>query len=79
MDWKRSHLPELWRGLLRHKRLLLVWDELHALSDPADLALRYTQAVIYFLLTALSMEKEQEGDDAEAMASMLHDTLKLIK
>ncbi|XP_037092483.1 AF4/FMR2 family member lilli-like isoform X1 [Pollicipes pollicipes] len=39
--------------------------------------IRYTQAVIYFLLTALSMEKD--SDDTDAMSAMLNDTLKLIK
>ncbi|XP_043241901.1 nucleolar protein dao-5-like [Amphibalanus amphitrite] len=39
--------------------------------------IRYTQAVLYFLLTALSMEKD--ADDAENMLVMLNDTLKLIK
>ncbi|XP_037073576.1 AF4/FMR2 family member 4-like [Pollicipes pollicipes] len=39
--------------------------------------IRYTQAVLYFLLTALSMEKD--SDESEAMLAMLNDTLKLIK
>jgi len=51
-----------------------------AADQEQDLTLqviRYTQAVLYFLLTALSMEKD--SDESDGVLTMLNDTLKLIK
>lgn len=46
-------------------------------NDLTVKVIRYTQAVLYFLLTALSMETN--STDLDAVVTMLNDTLKLIK